>query len=218
MVGSSINCCFLKIEKKREGKKFTLTSRTLSPVSQVTPSALIIHQINEIITRGSLCTFKSQRSRSWSSLLNESASQKYTHCCHSNNGHLSQMNETTWRIFSVVFFNGNLKHFTSFKSNPYVSVCNLRDRRKIGERRGRKTWKGKEEEKEARVVLGYASSISLTLLSCSPHISHSSITLYTHAKREPILKCPMRQLELLWFWEFSDFFHTLIVKRFFTFR
>ena len=141
--------------------------------------------------------FNGRRSRSWSSLLFESASQKYTRCCHSNSGHLSQMFETTWCIFSVVFFDGNLKHFTSFKSNPYVCACNLRDRRRIGERRGRKARKGKEEEKEARDSLRYASSISLTLFSCSPHISHSSIALYTHAKREPILKCAMHQLELL---------------------
>ena len=38
---------------------------------------------------------------------------------------------------------------------------------------------------------------------------------YKHAKHEPILKCAVHQLELLWFWECSDIFQTLILKRFY---
>ena len=40
-----------------------------------------------------------------------------------------------------------------------------------------------ESTQEARGALG-----SLTLLSCSPNFPRASITRYTHAKHEPILK------------------------------
>ena len=45
-----------------------------------------------------------------------------------------------------------------------------------------------ESTQEDTVALGYASSNSCTLLSCSPNFPRASITRYTHAKHEPILK------------------------------
>ena len=44
-----------------------------------------------------------------------------------------------------------------------------------------------ESTQEARVALG-SPRVTLTLLSCSPNFPRASITRYTHAKHEPILK------------------------------
>ena len=38
-------------------------------------------------------------------------------------------------------------------------------------------------------LLSAAPRATLTLLSCSPNFPRASITRYTHAKHEPILKC-----------------------------
>ena len=40
-------------------------------------------------------------------------------------------------------------------------------------------------------LLSVAPRATLTLLSCSPNFPRASITRYTHAKHEPILKCSM---------------------------
>ena len=122
MIGSSINCSFLKIEKKRERKSWlslpgrfllNLVPRALrekpwgrgwlSPVSHVTPwSGRITHQINQIITRGP--PFAGVQDPEALCGLNPLA-KKYTRCCHSNSGHLSQMNETNlaWWIFRQIY-------------------------------------------------------------------------------------------------------------------
>jgi len=137
MIGSSINCSFLKIEKKRKRKKLTFTPRTLSPQprpqgfkgkalgTRLAFSRESGHSVERTYypsnksdnnTWLSLC----RRSRSWSSLLFESASQKYTHCCHSNSGHLSHMNETTlawWifrQIYQVRYLNNVFKHINAY--------------------------------------------------------------------------------------------------------
>ena len=44
-----------------------------------------------------------------------------------------------------------------------------------------------ESTQEAKVALGCAPVLTLTLLSCSPNFPRASITRYTHAKHEPIL-------------------------------
>ena len=38
-------------------------------------------------------------------------------------------------------------------------------------------------------------ALKLTLRSCSPNFPRASITRYTHAKHEPILKCRMQQAQ-----------------------
>ena len=48
-------------------------------------------------------------------------------------------------------------------------------------------WSQLESTQEARVALGCASSNSYASL-CSPNFPRASITRYTHAKHEPILK------------------------------
>ena len=59
----------------------------------------------------------------------------------------------------------------------YFMLCVHREMKHLG---------SLESTEEARVALGYATSNSYTLLSCSPNFQRVSITRYTHAKREPI--------------------------------
>ena len=55
-------------------------------------------QANILENKKWIFIFNCRLSRSWSFLLFESASQKYTHCCRNNSEHLSQMNETAYWI------------------------------------------------------------------------------------------------------------------------
>jgi len=47
-------------------------------------------------------------------------------------------------------------------------------------------------ESTQEAIASSNSSLTLTLLSCSPNIPRASITRYTHAKYEPILKRSLR--------------------------
>ena len=44
-------------------------------------------------------------------------------------------------------------------------------------------------------LLSATPRATLTLLSCSPNFPRASITRFTHAKHEPILKCRMQQAQ-----------------------
>ena len=113
---------FSEDREKERKKKLTFTPRTLSPQPRAQgfkgkalgTRLAFSRESRHIVERTYYPSNKSdnntwlslcRRSRSWSSLRFESASQKYTRCCHSNSGHLSQMNETNlaWWIFRQIY-------------------------------------------------------------------------------------------------------------------
>ena len=55
-------------------------------------------------------------------------------------------------------------------------------------------------------LLSAAPRATLTLLSCSPNFPRASITRYTHAKHEPILKYPSVQLGPAWLPRYNEYF------------
>ena len=54
-------------------------------------------------------------------------------------------------------------------------------------------------------LLWASPGATLTLLSCSPNFPRASITRYTHAKHEPILKYTTLTFEMLWFKKYFTF-------------